>query len=415
MNVLQTFPCETARRLAVIKQRLAGACPLAGSGGIMEVVQSLGYLQFDPIKVVEQSHLLVLWSRLGAYNLNHFNRLLWKERRLFEDWAQTSSIVLTEDYPIFNTFKRRYATGSQPWAKRIRAWTEKNKEFRSYILERLSDGSHFSKDFEDKAIEDWQSTGWTAGRNVDMMLNILRAQGLVMIAGREKGKKLWALTEHHLPSWVSRKRLSDRETFRRIAEKSLKALGVARSGHIKRHYIRGCCPNIEGVLAELEEEDRITRVEIHENGRRWRGPWYIHSSDIPLLYKLADDEWEPRTTLLSPFDNLICDRGRTEQLFNFRFRFEVYVPKSKRIYGCYVMPILKGDRLIGRIDPVMDRTRRRLKINAVYVESNAETTNEAGQMVTDAIESLGAFLGAEKVIYSRQVPAAWKSAFQEVA
>ena len=79
MNFLQTLPCKTARRLAVIKQRLAGARPPAGSDGIMEVVESLGYVQFDPIRVVEQSHLLVLWSRLGAYDLNHFNRLLWKD------------------------------------------------------------------------------------------------------------------------------------------------------------------------------------------------------------------------------------------------------------------------------------------------------------------------------------------------
>jgi uncharacterized protein YcaQ len=413
MKTLLTLSDETARRIAVVKQRLAGNRPPASPEGIMDVVKSLGYLQFDPIRVVDQSHRLVLWSRLGLYDPSDLNRLLWEERRLFEDWAQTSSIVPTEDYPVFSALKRSFATGNTSWAKRILGWTETNIEFRNYILDRLRNGPLFSKDFENRAVEDWQSTGWTAGRNVDMMLNILRAQGHIMIAGRRGGKKLWALTEHHLPSWVSRKKLSNREVFRRIAEKSLQALGVASPNQVKRHYIRGCCPNIEAVLADLEEENRVTRVGINEDGGRWRGSWYIHTSDLPLLEKLVDgDEWNPRTTLLSPFDNLICDRSRTEQLFNFRFRFEVYVPQSKRIYGCYVMPILKGDRLIGRLDLVMDREQRRLKINAVYAEPSADASNEAGQTISDAIEGLGTFLGAENVFYPHHVPAEWQRAFR---
>ncbi|UCD95994.1 MAG: YcaQ family DNA glycosylase [Candidatus Bathyarchaeota archaeon] len=413
---MRTLSNETARRIAVTKQRLAGNRPPASSEGIMDVVESLGYLQFDPIRVVDQSHRLVLWSRLGPYDPTDLDHLLWEERRLFEDWAQTSSIVPTDTYPIFSALKRSFATGNTPWAKRIRGWTEVNVEFRNYILDRLGNGPLFSKDFVDKAVEDWQSTGWTAGRNVAMMLNILRAQGHIMIAGRQGGKKRWALTEHHLPAWVSRKKLSDREVFHHVAETSLQALGVASPNQVKRHYIRGCCPNIEAVLAELEEADRVTRVGINEDGHRWRGSWYIHTSDLPLLEKLVDsDEWNPRTTLLSPFDNLICDRSRAERLFNFRFRFEVYVPQSKRSYGCYVMPILKGDRLIGRIDPVMDREQRKLKINAVYAEPTADASKETGQAVSAAIESLAIFLGAEKVVYTRHVPAAWQHAFRAIA
>ena len=410
MKGVRILSPKLARRLAITRQRLAGPRLPADSNGIMEVMHDLCYLQIDPMRIVAPSHLLVLWSRLGQYDPAYLDMLLWKEWRLFEDWAQATSIVLTEDYPIFSALKRSFATGNQPWAHRIRTWVEKNKKLRRHILTKLRrEGPLPSHRFEDKSVEDWRSTGWTAGRNVDMMLTTLKAQGKIMIAGRVGGRKLWDLTKRYLPEWTPKERLSDREVSRRAAQKSLQALGVARATHIKQHYIRGCYPHLDDVLAELEVNGRITQVEIREGTRPWRGPWYTHADDQPLLDRLAAGEWEPRTTLLSPFDNLICDRQRTEQLFNFHFRLEVYVPKPKRKYGCYVMPILHGDRLIGRIDPVMDRKRGRLIINAVYMEPNAPKSKETARAVAYAIEELGTFLGTEDISYGRCVPVAWKS------
>jgi uncharacterized protein YcaQ len=115
--------------------------------------------------------------------------------------------------------------------------------------------------------------------------------------------------------------------------------------------------------------------------------------------------------LLSPFDNLICDRKRTEQLFDFSFRLEIYTPKAKRQYGFYVLPILHGDRLIGRVDPAMDRARGRLTVNAIYAEPGAPATRKTGQAVANAIQELGAFLGATEIAYKRRVPAIWKHTF----
>jgi len=97
------------------------------------------------------------------------------------------------------------------------------------------------------------------------------------------------------------------------------------------------------------------------------------------------------------------------QLFNFHFRFEVYLSKAKRKYGCYVMPILHGDRFIGRVDPIMDRKQWRLKINAVYVELDAPKSEDTARAMVNTIEELGRFLGAEQILYSRRVPAEWKS------
>jgi uncharacterized protein YcaQ len=241
-----------------------------------------------------------------------------------------------------------------------------------------------------------------------MMLTFLWAQGKIMIVSYERGRKVWNLTDRFLPEWVSREELSDEELLSRVAQKSLRALGVGSAAQIEQHFIRRCCRNIEKVMADLKAKDLVTEIKISDGKRLWPGSWYVHVKDLPLLDRLAAGEWEPRTTLLSPFDNLICDRKRTEQLFSFHFRLEVYVPKAKRKYGCYVMPILHGDRFVGRVGPWMDRKRKRLMINAVYAEPNCAESEETGRATASAIEELAAFLGAEGIVYSRRRPKGWE-------
>ena len=136
---------------------------------------------------------------------------------------------------------------------------------------------------------------------------------------------------------------------------------------------------------------------------------YIHDRDLPLLLDLGSAGWEPRTTLLSPFDNLICDRNRTEVVFDFRFRFEAYVPKHKREYGPYVLPVLHGDRLIARVDPLLDRKRGRLIINAVHAESRAPKDKDTAREIADSIQQLSEFLGSKEIVYSSRVPDFWSS------
>ena len=162
------------------------------------------------------------------------------------------------------------------------------------------------------------------------------------------------------------------------------------------------------MLAALEAEGVLVPAQIVDEGRAWPGPYYVHRDDLPLLDRLAAGEWEPRTTLLSPFDNLICDRARTERLWDFRFRIEIYVPKDKREYGYYVLPILHGDRLIGRIDPLMDRKHKRLLINAIYAEPDAPP--DAAPAIAAAIERLATFLGATDIAYPATMPAGWEQA-----
>ena len=140
----------------------------------------------------------------------------------------------------------------------------------------------------------------------------------------------------------------------------------------------------------------------------WSGEWFVHSEDIPLLDALEKGDWHPRTTLLSPFDNLICDRDRAEQLFDFYFRLEIYTPKEKRQYGYYVLPILHGEQLIGRADLKLDRSKGKLRVIALFAEENAPLDATTGRAITGAFERLATFVGAESISYPKNAPAGWK-------
>jgi uncharacterized protein YcaQ len=412
---LRTLDPGLARKLFVSRQHLAGSPPGAGSDpppgpeAIMAVATDLASLQLDPVSVVARSHLLVLWSRLGRFDPADLDTLLWRERRLFEYWARAAAIVCTEDYPIHSLLMRRYPSVRSSYNRRLREWLADNQDLRRSILRQLRAGGPLpSRAVEDRSRTGWQSSGWTAGRNVERMLDVLWTQGRIMVAGRQGQQRLWDLAERCLPAWAPTRRPPEREVVRLAAQRCLRSLGVATARDIDRDFTEGRYPGLQAVLDGLERSGRVERVRIAADGTEWPGPWYVHADDLPLLERLQAGEWRPRTTLLSPFDNLIIGRQRTERLFGFHFRMEIYVPKAARRYGYYVLPILHGDRLIGRVDPVMDRTRGRLVVNAIHTEPDAPAA--AGPAVATALADLAAFLGADGVDLRQPPPPIWRHA-----
>ncbi len=405
---IRTITPALARQIAVTRQHLSGTP--RPTEHMLNVVRDMGCLQLDPTSAVARNHLLVLWSRMGIYDQSHLENLLWKERTLFEYWAHAASIVLTEDYPIHADMMRRYGQ-RESWGERTKSWMKENQALRDHILSQLAQhGPLSSKSFEDKSTTGWQSSGWTSGRNVSQMLDFLWTEGKILVTERRGGTRYWDLAERVLPDWHTHDPLPQEEVVKRAAQKSLRALGVGTSRQIIQHYTRNRYPELPAVMKALEKEDRIERVEITEAGITWPGEWYMHVDDVPLLDALERGEFTPRTTLLSPFDNLICDRTRTEKMFNFEFRIEIYVPKDKRKYGYFVLPILHGDRLIGRIDPLMNRKENRLMVNAVYAEPDAPA--DAGGAVAEAVQNLAAFLSAESISYTDRLPDIWKLALK---
>lgn len=404
MNQTLTISPTTARRLAITRQRLAGPWPKPGRAAMLNVVRDIGCLQIDPISAVARSHLLVMASRMGPYPVAELDALIYEDKQLFEYWAHCASFVLTEDYPLFSPLMRRY-----PERERTQEWLAQNDKLRRYVLGRLRrNGPLLSRELEEDGIHpaQWVSTGWTSGRNISRMLDALWLGGRIMVAGRDGLQKRWDLAERVLPEWTPRGRLSERERERQAVLKAVRGLGAGTPQHIKFHFTRGDYPNLKQTLADLRAEGRLTPVRVLDDGAAWPGEWLADSADLPLIERLEAGEWSPRTTLLSPFDNLICDRARTELMWDFFFRIEIYTPAAKRRWGYYVLPILHGDRIIGRIDPAFDREHGRLEINAVFAEAGAPA---AGPEVRQAIERLARFLEAGEIRYNKQrLPARWK-------
>ncbi|MEU4674668.1 crosslink repair DNA glycosylase YcaQ family protein [Amycolatopsis sp. NPDC023774] len=384
-----------ARRWAISSQHLDGR----GARTMDEALTTLRCLQLDPIAVVANSHHLVLRSRLGNYDRGELDKRMWEDRSLFEYWAHAASIVLTEDYPLHQALMRVYPRGKSAYGRRVAEFLRGNTELHNHILERLREAGPLpAAEFEDRAVVPWVSGGWTTGRNVERMLDVLWFRGEIMVAARRGGKRLWDLASRCLPAGLDRTPLPDEEVVEASADHALRALGIAREQDIEQHFVRERYPGLTAALAKLVADGRATKVTLEDDPT----PWYLHADRTP------PGDWSPRTTLLSPFDNLICDRARTERLWDFAFRTEMYVPKANRQYGYYVLPILHCDRLIGRVAPRLNRRKGVLEIEGVYSEPSAPANAAKG--VSHAITELATFLGATRIDYTGPVPDQWRTA-----
>jgi uncharacterized protein len=408
MSTIRQIDVSHVRRLNITRQHLDGAPRPA----MLDVIRDLGCLQLDPISAVQRSHLTVLWSRLGQYNIADYDALVYEQRALFEYWAHVASFVLTEDYPIHNFRMQQYPGKDSQWGGKLHEWLAEDDAqpvpLRQHILARFeAEGALPSRAFEDKTEGSLVSSGWTSPGNVSRMLDYLWQKGEIMVARRQGIQRYWDLAARCMPEWTPRETLTATEVTRRAAQKAIRALGVARPDQINQHYTRFRYTDLPDVLAALVAENTLEQVQIIKNGKVLPGNWYLHSADVPLLERIQAGDWQPRTTLLSPFDNLICDRKRLAMLFDFDYSVEIYVPQDKRKYGYYVLPILHGDALIGRIDPRYDRAKRELVINSVHAEPNAPTDAAAVKASRKAIADLAAWLGAKTITMPATLPRGW--------
>jgi uncharacterized protein YcaQ len=382
---------KRARRLAVVGQLLSAPRP----SSIEEVVRGLGWLQMDPVSAVARTEHLVLFSRLGKrFRVSELERMLWDERSLFE---YAAFIVPTTDFAVHRESMRRYPEGPRrdlPRRANIRSWLAANASFRRHMLTRLrEEGPLRTRDFVDKSEKGWRSGGWNdMGRNTAMMLEIMWTKGEVMIVGRQGQERVWDLASRRLP--VDEPRLPARTVARRILDTQLRALGVAKISEFGWAF-DGRPPGWERALVDLMRDDVAVPVTVED----LPGEWYAHA-------EILEQRFRGRTVLLSPFDRLIHDRARTEELFGFRYRLEMYVPKTKREYGYYVLPILQGDRLIGRLDPLFDRKSQTLAINGMWADPNAPAN--AGPAVRAAIDELAGWLGARDITFGAATPVFWR-------
>lgn len=385
-------------------QRLAGARPRPTRAGILETIRRIGYLQLDPTNVVARNPYLVLWSRLGGYDRGLLDDLLAKHRDVFE----TPSLILPmSDLPLHLATMREYrratdgiapgkkgrleGAGGGTWPKRAAAWLKKNPHVRRRVLVRLRrEGPLPLTAFEDRNAFSWSEGEWDDERNITMLLAILQRRGEVVVSGRQGGKKLWAVADGWYPKVAP---LAPGAVARESILRALRAMGLATLKHLRWYYAFNRHVSLEGIEA-LEKSGEVVRVEVEGVP----GTFYT-AADVERRLRAVRNDWEGRTTLLSPFDPLIMDRARLEALFGYFYRIEIYTPVPKRRLGFWAMPVLHGDRIVGSVDPKVDREKGELIVNKVVLEKGAPRS--AMPAIRGAVDELAEWAGATRVRWPR--------------
>ena len=403
---------ENARRLYLRKQRLTGKPPKPTDGAILSVVRDLCYVQWDPTDAVAPSHVISLWSRLGNFRPSDLDRLLWGDRKFFLYWTPVASIVPTEDYPIHSALMRRYAEAvshsvRSDWPK-ARKFLAEHRELRKSMLSELKKKGPLQLTQFQGYARTGRTDGWSSGSDVSKMLHYLSRSGEVMVVGHSKLQNMWGLPEVFLPSSVDRTKLTDDEFEHEAAQRALRALGTASEREIYLYFPRDRYRNLKKTLDDLEREGKIHRV--HVEGLGPKGDQFVHDQDRGLLESMDSDDWEPHVRLIAPFDTLLCDLARTRRLFGFEYLHENYLPESKRKFGTFVHPLLYGDKLIGRVDLLMDKEKKMLNVVSVHAEHDAPGGRDVSSKIAETLEQFGEFIGASGLVYSSRVPAVWPGA-----
>jgi uncharacterized protein len=353
-----------ARRIAVRAQLLDAPRPTE----LLAVVRQLTLLQIDPTAAIAPSADLVAWSRLGStYQPAHLRQALEKERTLFEHNALVRPM---SDLGL-------YLAGAADWPswERTRAWIRDNDRFRRDILTLLgSSGPLSSRDIPDTSVVPWASTGWTNNRNVTQMLECLMMRGEIAIAGRVGRERLWDLAEQVYPAGVVVPSVDEAQRVKN--ERRLASLGIAR----QKARVMPLEPVDVGDAGEPAVVEGI------------KGEWRV---DPAALGADFGADFEGRTALLSPFDRLVHDRLRAQELFDFEYTLEMYKPAAKRRWGYFALPVLHEDRLVGKVDAAADRNASVLRVHAIH--EDVRFTRTMTKAVHAELEDLASWLGLDAV------------------
>jgi uncharacterized protein YcaQ len=349
-----------ARRIAVRAQLLDDPRPT----DLLAVVQQLTLLQLDPTAAIAPSADLVAWSRLGSsYQPAQLQGALERDRTLFEFNATVRPM---RDLGLYLA-----DMATSPSYERSREWLRANDRFRRDILDRLGTAGPLpSRDIPDTSVVPWPSSGWTHDRNVTQMLEFLMMRGEIAITARRGRERLWDLAERVYPADTPV--VPADEARRTRNERRLRALGIAR----EKGTAVPVEPNVVGDAGEPATVDGV------------RGIWRVDPEALGTPF-------EGRTALLSPFDRLSYDRARAVDLFDFEYVLEMYKPKEVRRWGYFAMPILHGDRLVGKVDAAADRGASVLRVDAVH--EDVPFTGLMTAAVHAELEALAQWLGLDRV------------------
>jgi len=376
-----TVSLAEIRRRVVEAQGYASRARSGTAAEVLDTVGRLGCVQLDSISTVERSHRVALGARVGAYPEPAVSRLL-KEGRVFEYWAHEACLVPVEDYPMHRWRMARYAE-SHPWRGNV---FEKEPELTAQVLREIGErGPLGSRHFEGSG-----PGGMWNWKPAKIVLEALHSAGRLAIAGRDGFQRLYDLPERVLPAELldGEKLPSDDEYTRWAILRGVEARGALTEGAVAEMWrLRGGGGRVRPHADALVAEGKLRRVEV-DDGK------------APVLLPVASEPRGPLppALLLSPFDNLLWDRTFLERVFGFRHVIEVYKREHERIYGYYVLPLLRRDRLVGRADLKHDRAEGVLHVKAFHPEPGSR--GNLDDCLDAALVRLARVVGAEHVVRS---------------
>lgn len=357
-----------------------------GRRHLKAVAARLGVVQIDSINVVSRSHYLPFFARLGAYPRAVLDLVTGKHRDLFEYWGHEASFLPVALQPAMRWRMAKASTAA--WGRMKRIERDRPGYVQAVLDEVRERGPLAASDLSDggRAVGPWW--GWAEGKTA---LEWLFYAGAVTSAGRRRSfERMYDLPERVLPAAVlAAPTPAEADAHRLLVHRAARALGVATVKHLADYY-RMPADAVRPRVDELVEQGDLLPVAVGDGPARW----FLHAA--AMRPRRADAR-----ALLSPFDSLVWERARTEDLFGFRYRIEVYTPAARRVYGYYVLPFLLGDALVARVDLKADRAAGRLLVQSAWVEPGVEASAVAPHLATELF-LMAAWLELDAVVIAER-------------
>ncbi|RKR12327.1 hypothetical protein CLV91_2453 [Maribacter vaceletii] len=391
---VEILSSKEAQKIILLSQKVLTA-KITGSAlsATLNTIEHLGYIQIDTISVVQRAHHHTLWTRNPRYQTTHLSELI-KEKKVFEYWSHAAAYLPIKEYRYSLPRKNDLVLGTQ------KHWYNPNKKLMQQVLERITkEGPLMAKDFENtgKMKGDWTT------KPTKQALEYLFMQGELMISSRKNFHKVYDITERVIPENTNTSLPSPEEHARFLIKKYLNANGLAQSNEIA-YLLKNIKPNISKALEEMLLSNEVLKCNVNNK------IYYILPETINLLNKPL---YRSKLKILSPFDNLLIQRKRMQDLFNFDYLIECYVPEAKRKYGYFSLPILWDGKFAARMDCKAYRKDKILHVNNLVLEPSLKKIDEFSKTLTKELKKFKDFNNCDSIKINRTNPTNSKQLIEE--
>jgi uncharacterized protein YcaQ len=369
-----------ARKIVLLSQGIHHSGQFGrGTSATYKAIEMLGYVQIDSISVVERAHHHSLFNRVSNYQGDHLSQLV-QDKQVFEYWAHAAAYLPMKDYRFSLPRKQAFACGDE-------RWYAKDANASDQVMRRIKEqGPLQAKDFLDKTNK---NSGWWDWKPAKKALELLFMEGELMVVKRQGFQKVYDLTERVLPAHIDTSTPSPAEYADYLIIRYLKANGIAKAQHIG-YLLKGQQSAIRHHCQQMVNQQRLITVQVDNQD------YFALPSVTDLLHNKLS---RSKVKILSPFDNLLIQRARTKELFDYNYQIECYVPANKRQYGYFSLPLLWGQGFAGRMDVKMDRKNGVMQLLHLHIET--PKVDEFLQALKPALSSFQAFNKATSLVLNK--------------